>query len=90
MGHSGRRPIRIAWFSLVLPSLLLNYMGQGALMLADPATAEHPFFNLAPSWALSARWCSSRRLPPVIASQAVIRRVLTDAASHSARLFSAL
>lgn len=51
MGHFGPRPIRLAWFGLVLPSLLLNYLGQGALLLANPA-AEHPFFELAPSWAL--------------------------------------
>ena len=51
MGHFGRRPIRLAWFGLVLPSLILNYLGQGALLLANPA-ARHPFFELAPSWAL--------------------------------------
>ena len=51
MGHFGRRPIRLAWFALVLPALVLNYLGQGALLLANPA-AEHPFFELAPSWAL--------------------------------------
>ena len=51
MGHFGRRPIRLAWFSLVLPALVLNYLGQGALLLIDP-TVEHPFFQLAPSWAL--------------------------------------
>jgi KUP system potassium uptake protein len=51
MGHFGRKPIRLAWFALVLPSLVLNYLGQGALLLANPA-AEHPFFELAPSWAL--------------------------------------
>ena len=47
MGHFGKRPIRVAWFALVLPSLILNYLGQGALLLSDP-TAEHPFFLLAP------------------------------------------
>ncbi len=51
MGHFGREPIRLAWFGLVLPSLILNYLGQGALLLESPAT-EHPFFELAPSWAL--------------------------------------
>src|SRR4029453_1775429 len=51
MGHFGRRPIRLAWFGLVLPALLLNYMGQGALLLEDP-TVTHPFFHLAPSWGL--------------------------------------
>ncbi|PWC53179.1 potassium transporter Kup [Azospirillum sp. TSO22-1] len=71
MGHFGRRPIRIAWYGLVLPGLLLNYFGQGALLLADPAAIENPFFHLAPSWG---------QLPlvllataaTVIASQAVI------------------
>ena len=52
MGHFGKRPIRIAWFALVLPALLLNYFGQGALLLNDPAAAEQPFFLLAPRWAL--------------------------------------
>ncbi len=52
MGHFGKRPIRFAWFVLVLPALLLNYFGQGALLLANPKAAEQPFFLLAPSWAL--------------------------------------
>ncbi len=52
MGHFGKRPIRYAWFSLVLPALLLNYFGQGALLLENPAAAEQPFFLLAPGWAL--------------------------------------
>ncbi len=51
MGHFGKRPIRIAWFGLVLPSLLLNYFGQGALLISNPAAAEQPFFLLAPEWA---------------------------------------
>jgi KUP system potassium uptake protein len=51
MGHFGRRPIRLAWFGLVLPALLLNYFGQGAMLLMNP-TAAQPFFQLAPSWAL--------------------------------------
>jgi KUP system potassium uptake protein len=51
MGHFGRRPIRVAWFALVLPALVLNYLGQGALLLSD-ATVGHPFFMMAPSWAL--------------------------------------
>jgi KUP system potassium uptake protein len=52
MGHFGKRPIRFAWFVLVLPALLLNYFGQGALLLSNPQAAEQPFFLLAPSWAL--------------------------------------
>ena len=71
MGHFGRLPIQIAWFGLVLPGLLLNYFGQGALLLADPATVANPFYLLAPAWALYpmvvlATWAT------VIASQAVI------------------
>jgi KUP system potassium uptake protein len=52
MGRFGKRPIRYAWFSLVLPALLLNYFGQVALLLTDPAAAAQPFFLLAPGWAL--------------------------------------
>jgi KUP system potassium uptake protein len=52
MGHFGKRPIRYAWFGLVLPALLLNYFGQGALLLANPEAASQPFFLLAPSWGL--------------------------------------
>jgi KUP system potassium uptake protein len=52
MGHFGKRPIRVAWFALVLPSLVINYFGQGALLLTAPESAEQPFFLLAPAWAL--------------------------------------
>jgi KUP system potassium uptake protein len=52
MGHFGKRPIRLAWYVLVLPALLLNYFGQGALLLENPAAAAQPFFLLAPGWAL--------------------------------------
>jgi KUP system potassium uptake protein len=51
MGHFGRHPIRLAWFCLVLPALLLNYFGQGAMLLMNPKAAQ-PFFQLAPTWAL--------------------------------------
>ena len=71
MGHFGKRPIRVAWFALVLPSLLINYFGQGALVIADPSAAEHPFFQLAPSWALIPL-VALTTLATVIASQAVI------------------
>jgi KUP system potassium uptake protein len=50
MGHFGKRPIRIAWFCVALPALLLNYFGQGALILRDPAAAANPFYMLAPRW----------------------------------------
>ncbi len=52
MGHFGRRPIRLAWFTVVLPALMLNYLGQGALLLAQPAAATNPFYSLVPSWGL--------------------------------------
>src|SRR6185295_6541948 len=71
MGHFGRRPIRLAWFFLVLPSLLLNYFGQGALLLESPGDVQHPFYNLAPSWALYPLVVMAT-VATVIASQAVI------------------
>jgi len=71
MGHFGKRPIRIAWYGFVMPALVVNYFGQGAMLLKDPAAVENPFFLMAPHWA---------RLPlvflataaTVIASQALI------------------
>ena len=71
MGHFGARPIRLAWFGLVLPSLLLNYFGQGALLLRDPAAAENPFFHMGPSWALYPLVVLST-VAASVASQAVI------------------
>jgi KUP system potassium uptake protein len=71
MGHFGARPIRMSWYFFVLPTLLLNYFGQGALVLLDPNAAEHPFFRLAPSWALLPLVVLST-FATVIASQAVI------------------
>lgn len=71
MGHFGKKPIRIAWFGLVLPSLVLNYFGQGALVLADPATAENPFFIMMPGWALMPM-VALATAATVIASQALI------------------
>jgi KUP system potassium uptake protein len=71
LGHFGKLPIRIAWYGLVMPSLVINYFGQGALLLSDPAAVDNPFYLMAPAWA---------RLPlvflataaTVIASQALI------------------
>jgi len=71
MGHFGRRPIRLAWFVLVLPALLLNYFGQCALLLEQPGKVQHPFYNLAPSWALYPLVVMAT-VATVIASQAVI------------------
>jgi KUP system potassium uptake protein len=52
MGHFGKRPIRLAWFGVVMPALVLNYFGQGALLLTDPTAASNPFYNLVPTWGL--------------------------------------
>lgn len=71
MGHFGRQPIRLAWFGLVLPALMLNYFGQGALLLNEPAAIESPFFHLGPGWALIPLVILAT-LATVIASQAVI------------------
>jgi KUP system potassium uptake protein len=71
MGHFGARPIRWAWFGLVLPSLLLNYLGQGALLIHTPAAVENPFFRMVPEWALLPVVLIAT-LATVIASQALI------------------
>ncbi|HSR01432.1 MAG TPA: potassium transporter Kup [Methylophilaceae bacterium] len=71
MGHFGRFPIRLVWFGLVLPALLLNYFGQGAIILHDASALKNPFYFLAPKWALFPLICLAT-LATVIASQAVI------------------
>jgi KUP system potassium uptake protein len=71
LGHFGRGPIRFAWLVVVLPALLINYLGQGALVLADPKTIENPFFLLYPDWALLPMVLLATAAT-VIASQAVI------------------
>jgi KUP system potassium uptake protein len=71
MGHFGRGPIRRAWLRFVFPALLLNYFGQGALLLADPATIQNPFYRLAPEWAVLPLVVLAS-IATVIASQAVI------------------
>ena len=71
MGHFGAKPIRIAWFAIVFPSLLLNYFGQGAFLLADPRGVRDPFFRMAPDWALLPL-IGLATIATVIASQAVI------------------
>jgi KUP system potassium uptake protein len=71
MGHFGRFPIRLAWFGFVLPALLLNYFGQGALILLEPEAVKNPFYLLAPEWALFPL-IGLATLAAVIASQAVI------------------
>jgi KUP system potassium uptake protein len=76
MGHVGASAIRRAWFGLVLPALLLNYFGQGALILADPAAADNPFYKLAPGWALIPMLVLAT-LATIIASQALISGVFS-------------
>ena len=71
MGHFGRSPIRLAWFGFVMPALVLNYFGQGALLLHDPQAIRNPFYMLAPEWALIPMVALST-VATVIASQAVI------------------
>ena len=71
MGHFGRTPIRIAWFTFVLPALLINYFGQGALLLTNDAARVHPFFHLAPDWALYPLVMLAT-VATAIASQAII------------------
>jgi KUP system potassium uptake protein len=71
MGHFGRRPIRLGWFGLALPALLLNYFGQGALLLTDPEAASNPFYRLAPEWAI-VPLVALATAATVIASQALI------------------
>lgn len=71
MGHFGRKPIRLAWFGFVLPALVLNYFGQGALILQDPEAVKNPFYLLAPEWMLYPLIVLAT-LATVIASQAVI------------------
>ncbi|MBX6364566.1 MAG: potassium transporter Kup [Gemmatimonadetes bacterium] len=71
MGHFGPRPIRVAWFGFVLPALLLNYFGQGALLVREPAAVANPFYHLAPAWGLIPV-VGIATVATVIASQALI------------------
>jgi KUP system potassium uptake protein len=71
MGHFGKRPIRLAWFGVAMPALLLNYFGQGAMLLATPSKVNNPFFELAPTWALYPLIVLAA-FAAVIASQALI------------------
>jgi KUP system potassium uptake protein len=71
MGHFGRRPIRMTWFTIVMPALTLNYFGQGALLLKQPEAVKNPFFMMAPDWALLPLVLLAT-MAAVIASQALI------------------
>ena len=76
MGHFGRVPIRLAWFSVALPALMLNYFGQGGLLLTDPTALDHPFYQLAPDWA-QYPLVALATVATVIASQAIISGVFS-------------
>ncbi|RZJ24379.1 MAG: potassium transporter Kup [Haliea sp.] len=71
LGHFGKKPIRLAWFTVVMPCLVLNYFGQGALLLGNPAAVKNPFYLMAPEWALLPL-VGLATLAAVIASQALI------------------
>src|SRR4051794_37817419 len=74
MGHFGRVPIRLAWFGIALPGLVLNYFGQAAVLITDPSAIEHPFYQLAPDWA-HYPLVAFAAIATVIASQAIISGV---------------
>ena len=76
LGHFGRKPITMAWFYIVLPCLILNYFGQGAVLLANPVAVKNPFFLMAPSWALTPLVVLAT-LATCIASQALITGVFS-------------
>jgi KUP system potassium uptake protein len=90
LGHFGRRPVQVAWVGFVLPSLVINYFGQGALVLANPKALESPFFLLYPDWALYPM-VALATAATVIASQAVITGAysVTSQASSSSALATA-
>jgi KUP system potassium uptake protein len=71
MGHFGKRPIRLAWFLLVMPALVLNYFGQGAMLMAHPENVQNPFYQMAPQWALYPL-IALATAAAVVASQALI------------------
>ena len=76
MGHFGKRPIRLAWVTVVLPALVLNYFGQGAMLIANPATARNPFYGLVPPWALFPMVVIATAAA-IVASQALISGVFS-------------
>ena len=71
MGHFGKRPIRIGWYTVVFPALLLNYFGQGAMLIANPENIDNPFFRMSPAWAVLPMVILAT-MATVIASQALI------------------
>jgi KUP system potassium uptake protein len=85
MGHFGARPIRLAWFTVVLPSLMLNYFGQGALVVADPAAVSNPFYALVPGWALYPM-VAIATAAAIVASQALISGAFSPRSGRSISL----
>lgn len=76
MGHFGRKPIRLAWYGLALPALVVNYLGQAALLLREPGAADHPFYAMVPTWALYPMVLLAT-LATIVASQALISAVFS-------------
>jgi KUP system potassium uptake protein len=76
MGHFGRVPIRLAWFAIALPALVLNYFGQAALLITDPSAIDNPFYQLAPDW-MQYPLVAVAAIATVIASQAIISGVFS-------------
>ena len=89
MGHFGKVPIQVAWFTVVLPSLLLNYFGQGALLLEHPDAIENPFYRMAPSWALLSDRHHCDHGDRYCLASVDYGRFFADHASHPTELFAA-
>ena len=89
MGHFGKRPIRLMWFAVVLPGLLLNYFGQGALLLRDPDAGHNPFYHLAPEWAVVPAGGPGRDGHDHRLAGRDLRRLLADPSGRPPRLQSA-
>ena len=90
LGHFGKRPIQTAWLFIVLPSLALNYLGQGALVIADPKAIENPFFLMFPDWALIPMVASRHRRHRDREPGRDHRRLFADPSGDPARPAAAL
>lgn len=89
MGHFGKFPIRLAWFTVVLPSLTLNYFGQGALLLKNPEAIKNPFFLLAPDWALIPLLIIAALATVIASPGGYLWRLLIDASGGTSGIFVA-
>ena len=90
LGHFGKRPIQTAWLFIVLPSLALNYLGQGALLIADPHAVENPFFLMFPDWALLPMVCLADGRDRHCEPGGDHRRLFADPPGHSTRSVAAI